>query len=120
MQQNKAASLIKMEQQVNTKLDLAKTIISIMLCFNNLKLSDTEITILAYFMMYGVNATTKGLIVKSRVCKNVANVKTIMVKLKKLGLIYKDDLNGKVYIIKSLAFELTPTVGIYLKIENKA
>ena len=42
-----------------------------------------------------------------------------MVKLKKLDLIYKDEFNGKVYVIPSLSFELTSTVGIYLKIDNK-
>lgn len=119
-QQTNKASLIKMVKQVATKIDLAKSIVNITLCFNDIKLSDTEVTILAYFMVYGVTQQTKTLIVKSQVCKNVANIKTIMVKLKKLGLIYKDDLNGKVYVVKSLAFELTPSVGIYLKIDNKA
>lgn len=114
------ASLVKMVKQVTTKIDLARAIVNITLCFNDIKLSDTEITILAYFMVYGVNTNTKNLIVKSEVCKNIANIKTIMVKLKKLGLIYKDDLNGKVYVDKSIGFELTPTVGIYLKIDNKA
>ena len=119
-QQQTKASLVKMEKQVSTKIDLARAIINIHLCFYNIKLSDTEVTILAYFMVYGVTQQTKNLIVKSEVCKNVANIKTIMVKLKKLELIYKDDLNGKVYIDKSLGFELTPTVAIYLKIDNKA
>ena len=70
-------------------------------------------------MVYGINQETKNLIVKSAICKSLANIKTIMVKLKKLDLIYKDEFNGKVYVIPSLNFELTPTVGIYLKIDNK-
>jgi hypothetical protein len=117
---NKQASLMKFQKRVETRLDLARAIIQVMLCFNNIKLSDTEVSILSYFMVYGINSNTKELIVKSQVCKNIANVKTIMVKLKKLGLIYKDEFNGKVYIVESLHFDLTPTVGIYLKIENKA
>lgn len=112
-------SLMKMVKNVGSKIELAKTIINVSICFNNIKLSDTEITILAYFMVYGINQQTKNLIVNSKVCKSLANIKTIMVKLKKLELIYKDDFNGKVYITQSLNFELTPTVGIYLKIDNK-
>lgn len=115
MEQQKV-SLVRMQQAVTNRVDLAKTIINVTLCFNNLKLSDTETTVLAYFMVYGVTQQTKQLIVKSEVCKNLPNIKTIMVKLKKLDLIYKDDLNGKVYVAPSLNFELTPTVGIYLKI----
>ena len=88
--------------------------------FNNIKLSDTEITVLAYFIVYGVNQQSKNLIVSSMICKNLANIKTIMVKLKKLNLIYKDDLNGKVYVAKVLNFELNSSIGIYLKISNQA
>mgnify|MGYP003331211417 CR=1 FL=1 len=113
------ASLMRMVKTVSSKIELAKTIINVSICFNNIKLSDTEVTILAYFMVYGINQETKNLIVKSAICKSLANIKTIMVKLKKLDLIYKDEFNGKVYVIPSLNFELTPTVGIYLKIDNK-
>lgn len=112
-------SLVKMVKTVSSKIELAKTIINISLCFNDIKLSDTEVTILAYFMVYGINQQSKNLIVKSAICKSLANIKTIMVKLKKLELIYKDDLNGKIYVNKNLGFELTSTVGIYLKIDNK-
>ena len=113
------ASIIKMVKKVTTKVELAKVIINIGICFNDIKLSDTEVTVLAYFMVYGINQSTKNLIVKSEICKNLANIKTIMVKLKKLELIYKDDLNGKVYINKNLSFELTPTIAIYLKVDSK-
>jgi hypothetical protein len=120
MDNNKQASLLKLEQHVATRLDLAEAIIKVMLCVNDIKLSPSKITMLAYFMIYGINASSKELIVKSRVCKNLANVKTMMVELKKLGLIYKDEFNGKVYIVNTLNFELTPTVGVYIKMENKA
>lgn len=112
-------SIVKMVRSVSSKIELAKAIINISICFNNIKLSDTEVTVLAYFMVYGINQQSKNLIVKSSICKSLANIKTIMVKLKKLELIYKDDLNGKVYITKSLNFELTPSVALYLKIDNK-
>lgn len=119
-QQPNKANLLKMAKQVTTKIDLAKAIIQLVICFENIKLSDTEITILAYFMVYGVNQQTKTLIVKSEVCKNLSNIKTIMVKLKKLGLTYKDDLNGKVYVNSTLSVELTPVLALYFRIENKA
>lgn len=111
-------SIIKMTKKVGSKVELAKTIINVSLYFNDIKLSDTEIMVLAYFMVYGVTQATKDLIVKSEICKNIANIKTIMVKLKKLDLIYKDDLNSKVYVNKGLKLELTPAVAIYLKIDT--
>lgn len=124
--QNKA-TLIKKVKKVSSKVELAKAIINLSICFDEikredkedevLKLSNTETYVLAYFMVYGINISTKNLIVKSGICKNLANIKTIMVKLKKYDLIYKDELNGKVYVSKNLDFELTPATGIYLKID---
>lgn len=118
-QEQQSATLVRMQKHVSTKIDLAKAIIHLVICFSNIKLSDTEITILAYFMVYNVNTSTKQLIVKSGVCKNTANIKTIMVKLKKLELIYKDDLNGKVYVAQVLQLKLNNTVALYLKITNE-
>ena len=112
-------SLVKMTKKVLTKVELAKAIINITTVFNDIKLSDTETNVLAYFMVYGVNLNTKNLIIKSEICKNMNNLKTVMVKLKKLEFIYKDDLNGKVYVNKNLSFTLTPSVGFYLKIDTE-
>jgi hypothetical protein len=113
-------SLLRMQREVPNKVALAKSIIAVALCFNGMKLSDTETTVLAYFMVYGITANTKQLIIKSGVCKNIPNIKTIMVKLKKFELIYKDDLNSKVYITKALGgIELgAQAVGIYLKLNT--
>lgn len=112
------AYLIKMIKKVDSKVELAKNIISLYICFNDLTLSDTEKTVLAYFMVYGINTQTKELIVESQICKNIFTVKTVMSKLKKKKLIYKDeDFSRKVYVIDSLKFDITSTVAFYLKID---
>ena len=112
-------TLVKMVKNVANKLDLAKNVIKITLNFNDIRLSETEITVLAYFMLYGVSTQTKELIVKSQVCKNLNNIKIVMVKLKRMEFIYKDDLNGKVYVSENLRYVLTPTLGFYLKLDTK-
>jgi hypothetical protein len=106
-----------MQKNVPSKVELAKSIISIVISFNNVRLSTTELNVLAYFIVYGVSPQTKQLIIKSEICKNISNIKTIMVKLKKLELIYKDELNSKVYVNKIFNFGLTPKVGFYLKLD---
>lgn len=110
------AHLIKMVKKVNSKVELAKNIISIYICFNDSSLSDTEKTVLAYFMVYGINPQTKELIIQSEICKNIFTVKTVMAKLKRRGLIYKDDFNRKVYVNKNLKFDITPDAAFYLKL----
>ena len=112
------ATLLKMTKKVTTKIELSKAIIYIALCFRNIKLSDTEISVLAYFMVYGVNQQSKQLIVNSGICKNIQGIKTIMVKLKKKELIFKDDFDGRVCVNKSLNLKLTNTFTILLKIDT--
>lgn len=116
---NEKASILKMQKAISSKIELAKDIIELTTCFNKIKLSNTQVSVLAYFMLYGINTQSKNLIVNSLICKNLANIKTIMVKLKKLNLIYKDELNSKVYITKALNVELTSTVALYFKLENR-
>lgn len=111
-------SLLKMQKVVKTKIEIAKTVLSIALCFNDLKLSQTEATVMSYFMVYGITPQTKNLLIKAEVCKNINNIKTVMVKLKKLGLIYKDEFYGKVLVSNALNFDITPTVGVYLKVDT--
>ena len=103
-------------KQVLTKVDLALVTIKLYGCFHNVKLSDTEMLVLSYFMVYGVNIQTKQLLFKSGVCKP-SSIKTIMVKLKKLGLIYKDELNRKVYVHTDSQFKINDTVALLFKIQ---
>jgi hypothetical protein len=112
-------NVIKLNKTATSKIDLAKKTLSVCLNFWNVNLSDTEMNVLAYFIIYGINNKCKELIVKAVVCKNIPNINTIMVKLKKLGLIYRDELNGKNYLCKALNFEITPTIGFLIKIETK-
>lgn len=117
--QTNNVSLVKLTKKVDNKLDLAKAALNVILSFRDIKISETKLTVMSYFMVYGVTVSTKNLIVKSQVCKNLANLKIIMVELKKLELIYKDDLNGKVYVSKDLNFQLNESIALYFKIDNK-
>ncbi len=117
-------ALIKLSAKATTKLDLVKKVVSTAIYFwgltiEEMALSDTELNVLSYFIVYGVNNTCKDLIVKAKICKNIANINTIMVKLKRLKLIFKDELNGKNYVCKQLTFDQTPKVCMIFKIENQ-
>ena len=51
-----------MQKTVSSKIEFAKIIVQVATCFNNIKLSETEITVLSYFIVYGVNQQSKNLI----------------------------------------------------------
>ncbi len=81
---NNKVSFIKLTTEAETKIDLAKKAISIAVHFwgltnTSMALSETETNVLAYFMVYGINNQCKDLIVKASICKNIANINTIMV-----------------------------------------
>lgn len=126
---NAKSSILKLSTTTDGKIALVRKIVDICIEFwkkpiadkkdQVFALSDTEKNVLSYFIVYGIDNNCKALITKAGICKNVANINTIMVKLKKLNLIYKDDLNSKNYVCKQLSFEVTPMVGIFLKIQNK-
>lgn len=115
---NNKVSFIRLSAKTNSKIELVRKVVSAAINFWNIALSETELNVLSYFIVYGINNKSKDLIVKANICKNIANINTIMVKLKKLKLIYKDDLNSKNYICKQLNFEITPKMVILLKIES--
>lgn len=115
---NNKVALLKISKSVKTKLELAKYVSIVYIDLKEIKLSDTDLTVLSYFMVYGINNETKNLIIKSEICKNINVIKGVMTKLKKNNLIYKDDLNSKNYVCDDLKFTITPTVGIYIKLDT--
>lgn len=114
------ASLLKISKVASTKVEMAKIIIKVYILLSDIHLSESCIVLLAYFMVYGVSKNTKELVIKSSIAKNDNVIRGLMTKLRQNGLIYKDELNLKTYVCSSLSFNLTPTTGIYIKLNNKA
>ena len=110
------ASLIRISKNFATKLDLTKFMLKMICMAREINLSDSQLTVLSYFIIYGINTKTKDLILNSKVCKNLNVIKGIMTKLKKNNFIYKDDLNGKTYIAEDLRIPLNDTIGLYFKL----
>lgn len=113
---NNKASLVKVNKTHKTKMEMATQLVKIFCALKNVHLSETQTTVLVYFMLYGINNETKDLIINSKICKNRNVVKGNMVALRKAGFIYKDDLNDKNYVAEELSFNLTSTVGLYIKL----
>lgn len=109
--------LIKIEKKTTGKVEQAKVIISIFCQLYNIKLSKSELTILAYFMVYKISQTTEELILKAKIMANTASLHNAMSKLRKFGLIKK--LNKEDVLNESLNVSLEPLMGIIIKIDNQ-
>lgn len=109
--------LIKIEKKVKGKIELAKVVISVFCLLSNIHLSDSELTVLAYFVVYKISEQTKQLILKSKILATEASFGNTMSKLRKVGLISKSNKIDK--INPNLDMELEPVMGLLIKVDNK-
>lgn len=110
--------LVKIKKKTNSKVEQAKYLIALFCLLINIKLSDTELTVLAYFMVYKINRKTKDLILSSGILKTEDSLKNTMSKLKKFGMLVRDAESKEYTLRKDLNFQVDPVMGILIKIDN--
>ena len=108
---------IKFEKKTLNKIEQAKIIVRIFSILTNIKVSESELLTVAYFMVYGFSDITKDLIIKSRILANEDSYKNTMSKLKKLGLIFK--FNKENRLNANLDIKIEPIIGMLIKLDNK-
>jgi hypothetical protein len=82
--------VFKLEKKANSKTDKLELIVSILCLLNGIHLSETDIRVLAYYMVYTINEKTDELIISSKIVKNMNTLRTVKVRLHKLGFLKKD------------------------------
>src|ERR1019366_5925633 len=111
--------LIKINKKTNNKIEQAKALISVYCLLSSIKLSNTDITVLSYFMVHKINSITKDLILRSKILQSMDSVKNTMSKLKSVGLIKKSATNKEYLINDALNVNLDSIVALLIKIDNK-
>lgn len=109
-------TLLKISKNTKTKIETVEQIIKIHLALKDIRIGDSLIQILAYFIVYGINPDTKKLLVESGLAKSQGSIKWYIHKLRAVGLMYRDDLNGRIYICKDLDLSVTPVTGLYIQL----
>jgi hypothetical protein len=82
--------VLKLEKKADSKTNKLELIISILCFFNGIHLSETEIKVLAYFVVYKINEKTDKLLITSKIVKNVDRLRNIKVELYKKGFLKRD------------------------------
>jgi hypothetical protein len=111
--------LLKIKKKTQSKVEQAKTLILLFTTLMNIKLSDTELTVLAYFMVYRINRKTKDLILSSGILKTEDSLKNTLSKLKKFGMLVRHPESREYSLRKELDFLLNPVMGVLIKIDNQ-
>lgn len=108
--------LIKVVKKTKSKLDQAKTLLAVFCLLSDIRLSDTDLTVLSYFLVYGVKEETRELIVKTGLL-NRDSLKNTVSRLNKFGLVKK---RGKEYhLSESINVRPESELGMFIKIDNK-
>lgn len=110
--------LITLKRKTNSKVEQAKVLIAMFCLLINVKLSDTELTVLAYFMVYKINRKTKDLILSSGLLKTEDSLKNTMSKLKKFGMLVRGVESKEYTLRKDLNFTPESVTGVLIKIDN--
>ena len=83
-------NVLKVEKKTKHRVDQLKLFVLILCLLNDIHLSDTYATVLAYFMQYKVSTKTDYLIIKSGIVKNAKGLKNIKSRLHKLGFLRRN------------------------------
>ena len=109
--------LVTIQKKTNSKIDQAKTLLAVFCLLSDIRLSEAELTVLAYFLVYKVTDSTKDLIIKSKIL-NPDSLKNTISKLNRFGLIKKDPIRKVYHLNDKLQLQMDSKIGMLIKIDN--
>jgi hypothetical protein len=89
--------VLKIDKKTKTKTEQIKMFLSILCTLNNIALSDTQLSILAYFIQYGISHKTDGLIIASGIVPDIGVLRNMKYRLCKKGFLKRDPKEYKTY-----------------------
>lgn len=110
--------VLKYTKKTSSKIDMVEKAVQIHCVINDMKLSKTSTSVLAYFIVYGVNKKTIDLINRSNIFKHKGSLSNILYNLRKRKLIIKEEI-GPDSFPKGLNFLVEDKLGLIIKLENK-
>jgi DNA-binding transcriptional ArsR family regulator len=82
--------VLRIRRKTESKIELAQLLLSVHCLMAKIKINQTERTVLAYFMVYGIKKSTKDLILKSLILNSYNSLENTLSRLRKLGLVIRD------------------------------
>lgn len=110
---------LEIVKKTKHKTDQIQLVISILCLVEGIKLSKTDIKVLAYFVIHGLKETTEQLLINSKVVKDMPQLRNVKTKLTKLKFLKKEPNIYKSYELNlSKDFEVTPEMKLLITIDN--
>lgn len=78
--------LVKLNKETKNKTDLVRNVLRIYCFVNSIKLSEAELTVLSFFIVYGLGESTKDMILKAEIIGK-SSYQNVLSRLRKNGFI---------------------------------
>lgn len=112
--------VIKINKKTNGKVEQLELVIPILCLLNGKKLSKTDVKILSYYVVYGINDKTDKLLVNSKIAKDITRLRNVKVKLHRLGFLKRvKELYRSYEVNLSKDFDVADSeIRLLIKIDN--
>ena len=107
---------IELRKTTDGKIDLLKKVIKIIGLIEDYKMSNGEVDVLCYIILYGDNLRTFDLCIKLNLLKNKSVYSNMKSKFKKLGFLVKDE--RRQYLPADFLDPSSDKVGMIIKLDN--
>ena len=111
--------LIEVKKRTKSKIDKVKLLITILCLVNEIEISETEISVLSYYIVYKIKPETDKLLLDTSVVINKKTLKNIKTNLLKAGFLKRSkDFYNSYSLNMDNTFSADDKINILLKIDN--
>ena len=112
---------ITLKKKTSNKTEQIKLVTSLLCLVNDIHLSDTQLSVLAYYLTYKISEKTDELLINSKIVKDVSSLRNIKTKLRKLGFLKRTKELYKSYELNLSKDHLNledNEIAVLIKIDN--
>lgn len=108
--------VIKLRRKTANGMELTILVLTIYCLLKEVKITKTEVLVLAYLVRYGIKKATKDMIVRSQIL-TANSLENMISHLRKLGLVVKDK-EGAPIVNPDIGFAPENKMGMIVQLEN--
>ena len=95
-------------------------VVGIMCILNDIEISSTDISILAYYIQYGISHKTDSLIIDSKIVRDIGILRNAKYRLSKKGFLRRDPKEYKTYELNGSDMNFgDDDIRLLIKLDNR-
>ena len=111
--------LVEVKKRTESKIDKVKLLITILCLVNEIKISETEIAVLSYYIVYKIKPETDKLLIESGVVEKQRTLRNIKSNLLNTGFLKRSkDYYNSYSLNMDSNFSADDKINLLIKIDN--